>query len=108
MMIACEVTETAVRLCLHLQAHLIPEDFHPPAGYEQVMAQVVDQYTNYDLLAEDLPACPATCPIAAGAGEPAGAACFNYSLARDILRTEGRRQALVMYALCQPWAPTKG
>ncbi len=108
MMIACEVTETAVRLCLHLQAHLIPEDFHPLAGYEQVMAQVVDQYTNYNSLRDDLPACPLACPIAASAEEPAGAGCFNYSLARDILRTEGRRKALVMYALCQPWPRTKG
>jgi hypothetical protein len=108
MMTGCEATETAVRLCLHLHARLIPEDFHPAGEYLQVMAQVVDEYTNYDALRDDLPGCPADCPIAASAGEPSGAGCFNYNLARDILVTEGRRDALVMYALCQPWPRTTG
>jgi len=108
MMTACEVTEAAVRLCLHLHAQQIPEDFHPPGEYQQVMAQVVDEYTNYDTLREDLPACPVDCPIAVCAGGLTGVACFNYSLAQDILQPEGRRDALAMYALCQPWSRSTG
>ena len=103
MMTACEMTETAVRLRLHLQTHLIPEDFHPAGEYLQVMMQVVDEYTNYEALREDLPTCPVDCPMAAAAGEPTGAGCFNYHLAADILQTEAREHALVMFALCQPW-----
>ena len=103
MMTACEVTETAVRLRLHLQTHLIPEDFHLPGEYQQIMtSREVDEYTNYETLQRTCPAAR-ECPIAAGAGEQPGAACFNYNLARDILQTEAREHALVMFALCQPW-----
>ena len=104
MLIACEVTETAIRLCLHLHVELMPEDFHRAGGYGQVMARVVSEYTNYDALRAALPGCPPECPIAARAGFANGAGCFNYHLARDILQTEARRRALVMFAACEPWA----
>lgn len=104
MMTACEVTETAIRLCLHLHAQQMPEDFHPPGCYGQVMARVMAEYTNYDVLCQALPECPVACPIALAAGELTGAECFNYSLARDILQTEARRRALVMFAACEPWS----
>jgi hypothetical protein len=104
MLTACEVTETAIRLCLHLHVELIPEDYHRTGEYRQVMARVVAEYTNYDTLRDALPSCPPECPIAARAGLETGAACFNYHLARDILQTEARRRALVMFAACEPWA----
>jgi hypothetical protein len=104
MLTACEVTETAIRLCLHLQVELIPEDFHRAGEYRQGMARVVAEYTNYGSLSEALPSCPPECAIAARAGSANGAACFNYHLARDILQTEARRRALVMFAACEPWA----
>jgi hypothetical protein len=103
MMTACEVTETAIRLCLHLRVELIPEDFHRAGEYRQVMARVVAEYTNYGSLREALPNCPPKCAIAARAGLQPGTACFNYHLARDILQTEARWRALVMFAACEPW-----
>ncbi len=103
MLTACEVTETAIRLCLLLHVELIPEDYHRTGEYRQIMTRVVAEYTNYDTLRAALPSCPAHCPIAAGAGLATGAACFNFHLARDILQTEARRRALVMFAACEPW-----
>lgn len=103
MLTACEVTETAIRLCLHLHVALIPEDFHRAGEYRRVMARVVAEYTNHDTLRATLRSCPAECPMAARAGQQTGAACFNYHLARDILQTEARRRALVMFAACEPW-----
>lgn len=103
MMTACEVTETAIRLCLLLQVGRIPEDFHRAGDYRHVMTRVLDEYTNYQALREALPSCPADCPIAARAGQHPGSTCFNYHLARDILQTEARRRALVMFAACEPW-----
>ena len=58
----CELTETAAKLSLQLEAYRIPDDFEAAGEDWQVIARIRDEYTNYRKLAKALPPCPDSCP----------------------------------------------
>ncbi len=101
MMMRCPVIQMARALRDELQARSIPDDFDPEGAYWEVMLEVRHRFTNYDSLLKALPSCPLDCPLAAQAGGPLGAGCFNYDLAQDMLRTDARWLALRVFEAWQ-------
>ncbi len=105
MLTSCDVTETAGRLSLQLEAQAIPDDYDPVGAYWQIIANVRHSFTNYDTLLAALPDCPLECPIAESNGDLTGQSCANYDLAHDILKTEARRLAMNLYRAWEGEAP---
>jgi hypothetical protein len=93
----CDVTETAAKLSLYLEAYQVPADFDLPAGERQAVELVRSRYTNYEKVLTLLPRCPDDCPFAVAAQDGATGFCFSNDFARRELAGEARRLAAGAY-----------
>ena len=89
----CQAVDAAHELCKQLEASGEIEPLDGEIPYLVKIAHVRHANTNYETLLEQLPECPVDCPIASAHNELSGAACQNYDLAHDILKSEARRVA---------------
>lgn len=93
----CDLTETAAKLSLQLEAYPIPDDFDAGGEDWEIIARVRDHYTNYRRLAEALPPCPDNCPPGKGSSNLVQGHCLTYEFAHHVLRTAAKQVAVHAY-----------
>ncbi len=93
----CELTETAAKLSLQLEAYRIPDDFDATGAEWEVIARIRDQYTNYRKLAAALPPCPDNCAPARPSPNAPDGHCLTYEFAHHMLKTEAKQVAATAY-----------
>jgi hypothetical protein len=78
-----------------LEGYTIPDDFNPEdIAYDQIIAHVRHEFTNYVKLLMDF---PNECPVCTWNNDEEGCECISITEARDILKEEARSIAVGFY-----------
>lgn len=90
----CPKMKAVDKLVERLEAHEIPDGYEPGDWYyNQILAEIRHEYTNYDELLWELPDCP-DCP------EEVRGECEGVYLSHDALKWEAKNLAHSIY---QEW-----